>query len=114
MTITMTKEYDLHVQFEIGYDEQPKIWAYELFLEEGGFLATSSHACCSYTFTEEDTQHSLSKFIEANCGIETIDDLYWDEWFISNESAVISYNALPPKVIEWINSLPEYEMEVLD
>lgn len=113
MTKQLTKKYDLHVQFEIGYDEQPKIWAYQLFMKDD-FLNTDTHACLSYTFTEEDTEYSLTKLIEANCGIETIDDLYWDEWFISNESDVISYNALSPKVIEWINSLPEYEMEVID
>lgn len=111
---TMTKEYDLHVQFEIGYDEQPKIWAYELYLDKGGFLTTNGYAVASYCFTEEDTEQALAKFKESDSGIDTIDDLYWDEWFTTKDDYMMKTNLLSPAVLEWINSLPEYEMEVLD
>lgn len=114
MNKQLTKEYDLHVQYEVGYDEQPKIWAYTLFMDKGYLTTASSQAFDSYYFTEEDTEYSLTKFIESNSGIETVDDLYWDEWFTTKDDHMILYNALSPKVIEWINSLPEYELEVID
>jgi len=108
--MSKTTEYDLHAQFEVGYDNTPTIWAYELFREPNGDLSTSTEGTYdSYKFSQEETNYLVDKFRQSNSGIDSLDDLYWDEWFTTLEKHY--RDVLPETVLNWIDSLPEYEME---
>jgi len=105
-----TKEYDLHAQFEVGYDEVPRIIAYHLDKDEAGYWECSGHSYDTYYFSEEETDMLISKFREANIGIEELHDLDWDEWFSAGDHYDQKImETLPPTVLEWIKSLPEYK-----
>ena len=110
--MSKTTEYDLHAQFEVGYDDTPTIWAYQLFRERSGDLATDTqNTFDSHRFSQEETDYVLEKFRQSNSGIDALDDLYWDEWFSNSDKH--PRDLLPPTILKWIDNLPEYELEEL-
>lgn len=105
-----TREYDLHAQYEVGYDEVPRIVAYHLDKDEAGYWECSGQSYDTYHFSQEETDILIQNFKQANIGIEELHDLDWDEWFSAGkEYDQYIVKTLPESVIKWIDSLPEYE-----
>ncbi len=102
-----TKIYDFHVQFEQDYDETPVLYAYEVALDKEGLWYAETQACVSRTFSEEETADVLERLRQSDSGIDTLADLYWDEWFSSEDFYI--RDTLPKTVLDWIDDLPEYE-----
>jgi hypothetical protein len=98
-----TKTYDLHLCFEPQYDEQPRLYVRELFLDRDGDWNTDDSDSFSYFYTQEDIEWTVGKF-----NLDEIYDLYVDEWFTTEDRHLMENN-LPPKVIQWVESLPAYE-----
>lgn len=100
-----TKLYDLQFQYETGYDTEPRVIAYELYKQDGEWNTRTDDRADMYIFTEEDNQWAINRF-----DLEDIEDLWVDEFFTTEDRHLV-LNNLPPKAIEWVDSLPEYEYE---
>ena len=99
-----TKTYDLHLCYDSGYDDQPRVYARQMWLDREGDWNTDDDDYDSYFFTEEDTDWLIQKF-----DLATLDDLYFDEWFATTGDTELMLNNLPPKALAWAESLPPYE-----
>jgi hypothetical protein len=100
----MTKLYDLHLTYEQEYDEQPRLYVYEVYETSEGWEA-DHHFSYVYYFEQEDMDWLIQKF-----ELESVDDYYVDEWFTTDDRRLAELN-LPPSVIKWLDTLPEYEYE---
>jgi hypothetical protein len=103
-TKEMTKLYDLYLSYEAGYDDEPRLYVYEVYKTSEGWQA-DSHPSYSYYFDELDKQ-----WLVEQGDLEGISDYWVDEWFTTEDRGHVIDN-LPPKVITWLDSLPEYEYE---
>ena len=98
-----TKVYDLHLCYEVGYDDEPRVYARQLWLDSSGDWNTNDDDYENYYYTDEDINWSVEKF-----NLEELSDLYFDEWFTTEDTHLMLDN-LPPKALEWVASLPAYE-----
>lgn len=98
-----TKVYDLHLSFEPQYDQEPRLYVRELWLDNQGDWNTEDMDSYSYYYNQDDMDWTAKRF-----DLEDIWDLYVDEWF-TTEDRHLMLNNLPPRVIEWVDSLPAYE-----
>lgn len=96
---TKTTEYDVNV-WEDGYG-QVKIAAYQMFIDRTGLRNTDSQPADVRWLTETE-QNELSE----RWGIEDLSGL--DSWDVNGQSM-----DLPDTLIQWLNDLPEYEMETI-
>lgn len=106
-----TKEYDLHLLFEAGYDETPVIRAYRVWRNEDGYYEsdTTSGVDDRYDYTQEDCDWILANLSQqVGYPYETIEDFYSDEWFSRNDKT--QRELLPPNAIAWLDSLEPYVM----
>ncbi len=104
-----TKIYDFHAQYEHEYDETPALYVYKVAIDKDGLWYADTQANLSYRFSEEETAEVLDVLKSSNSGIDTLADLYWDEWFSSEDFYI--RDTLPKTVLAWIDALPEYEYE---
>ena len=98
-----TKVYDLHLCYDPRYDDQPRVYARQMWLDREGEWNTDDDDFDSYFYTEEDMDWSIKKF-----NLDSLEELYFDEWFTTDDKTLVSYN-LSPKVQAWAESLPPYE-----
>ena len=113
MTKEMMKRYDFHIQFENELDDEPRVYAYRMYYDKDGLLYSDTHPSSSYYFTDDETQQALEIFKKSDSGIDELADLYWDEWFTTEDEWMLKTGLLSDKAIDWINTLPEYEIERL-
>ena len=98
-----TKVYDLHLCYEIGYDDQPRVYARQMWLDRDGDWNTDDDDFDSYYYTQEDIDWTLNKF-----NLDGLEELYFDDWFTTDDKTLVPYN-LSPKAQAWAESLPTYE-----
>ena len=98
-----TKVYDLHLCYESGYDDQPRVYARQMWLDRDGEWNTDDDDYDAYYYTKEETDWLIEKF-----ELESVDDYWVDEWFTTDDEKLVSLN-LPPQVQAWADSLPAYE-----
>jgi hypothetical protein len=98
-----TKTYDLHLCYDSGYDDQPRVYARQMWLDRDGLWNTDDDDYDTYYYTEEETNWTIEKF-----ELGDITHLYFDEWF-TTEDRHLMLNNLPPKALAWAESLPAYE-----
>jgi hypothetical protein len=103
-TKEMTKLYDLYLSYESGYDDQPRLYVYEVY-KDGVAWQADSYPSYNYYFDELDNQWVVEQF-----DLEDIGDYWVDEYFTTEDRHLLEIN-LPPKVISWLDALPEYEFE---
>jgi hypothetical protein len=98
-----TKVYDLHLCYEEAYDDQPRIYARQMWLDKDGDWTTDDDDYDNYYYTQEDIDWTLKKF-----ELEELWTLHFDEWFTTDDRHLM-VNNLPPKALAWAESLPAYE-----
>lgn len=98
-----TNVHDIRFCYDPSFDNYPILNAYEMFINKEDFLETETRVSWTYKFTESDYDWLLEKNI-----VERGQD--FDEWFTSDYFVM---SELPPKAIEFINSLPTYTQENL-
>jgi hypothetical protein len=98
-----TKVYDLHLCYDSGYDDQPRVYARQMWLDSEGLWNTDDDDYDSYYYTEEDKDWTVEKF-----DFDNITHLFFDEWF-TTEDTHLMLNNLPPRALAWAESLPAYE-----
>lgn len=103
-TKEMTKLYDLYLSYEPSYDDQPRVYAYQVYKTSEGWQA-DHHPSDTYYFDELDQQ-----WLVEQGDLDGIGDYWVDEWFTTEDRHLVELN-LPPKVISWLDALPEYEYE---
>ncbi len=108
-----TTEYDIHYVYEVGYDDNPKLWAFELYKNEDGYWETISDDIVDrYDFTEEDIAWLLNTQRQQDgSSYEDLPDLFIDEWFNSSDKTLA--DQIPPNAREWLRNLTPYEYEDL-
>jgi hypothetical protein len=99
-----TKLYDLHLSYETEYDDEPRLYVYEVYKTSEGWEA-DNHPSYNYYFDELDNQ-----WLVEQGDLDGISDYWVDEWFTTEDRHLVKSN-LPPKVISWLDALPEYEYE---
>lgn len=107
-----TTEYDINLYCEGSYSEF-KLLAYRLRKNEfGDWESDTDDTDGVYTFTPEDNVWLITNSKnEDGTPFVTYPDDRLDEWFTSNE--LLLGNVLPPRAVEWLTILPEYEYEDL-
>jgi hypothetical protein len=103
-TKEMTKLYDLYLSYENGYDDEPRLYVYEVYKTSEGWQAEHQPSY-NYYFDELDKQ-----WLVEQGDLDSISDYWVDEWFTTEDRGHVTNN-LPPKVISWLDALPEYEYE---
>jgi hypothetical protein len=107
-----TNVYDLNwVHDPDTNNKPPRLYAFELLKDESGWwtLGGSDYESYGYEYTQEDIEWTLENLTQHDkTPYPSIDELYVDEWF-SNLDTHLYRDQLPPKALEWIESLPAYE-----
>jgi hypothetical protein len=97
-------KFTYHLQFEAQYDEVPVIRVYENYLDFDGELHTDFEQIVDrYEFTNDDVEFTL-----AILGIESIEDLWIDEYF--SVEAYAKQKWIHPIVTEWVEQ--HYEVAI--
>lgn len=106
-----TNLYDLHLLFEVGYDEVPVIRAYETYINKDGEVeTTTSYIADRYEYTEADIAWVIETLSDQTGNkYKTIDDLYSDEWFTSADAELLKL--IPPNAQTWVKCLCWYTAE---
>lgn len=107
-----TNFYDLNFYYDPENETAMKIYAYEMRKDKNGDWETDTvnDYFETYDFDEEDTKWLLER------NETTLDELWIDEWSMSEPKELEQWvgNLTPPKVLEWIKALPEYEYQTED
>jgi hypothetical protein len=107
MQATKTRKYDLHLVYEHGWDNSPRLFIYGLYFD-GEYWANDNDYSYAYNFTPEDMEWIVAQF-----DLDGISDYWVDEWFSIEDTHLIEDN-LPPRFKVVLDSLPEYEPVILD
>jgi len=106
-TATKTRKYDLHLVYEHGWDNNPRLFIYGMYLD-GEDWTTENDYSYAYNFTPEDIDWIVAQF-----DLDGISDYWVDEWFSIEDTHLVESN-LPPRFKVVLDSLPEYEPVILD
>lgn len=107
-----TTEYDVNFYYEYGVTDTPRLWASEMSKNEQGEWETVSDGVIgTYYFTPEDVAWLWANYVYDGTPYKEMSDLWIDEWYTSEDTALI--DQLPPNAVAWVASLPEYEYEDL-
>ncbi len=105
-----TKKYDIHFYCDPDFDSQAKVYTSYLYIDKDGHYTNSGDPYGSYKLTAEDMEWIRENL--TNTAGEPYNEqnpFYVDEWFTSSENDLMRL-VLPPKALEWVESLPEYEI----
>jgi hypothetical protein len=102
-----TKTYDLLWVYDSNYDQEPRVYAYEMYKNREGDWETSNDWSFAYPYTQEDIDWSIKEH-----NLTTIADLQVDEWFTTEDNHLIELN-LSPKARNFVSKLPSYQYEDL-
>lgn len=107
-----TNKYELHLQYEVGWDEVPVIRAYQLYLDQNNELSVdTSWVFDRYDYTEADLQWIIKNEKQLDGSPYTeLSEFYYDEWWVTDEKHLYEEH-LPPKAKDWIAKFSEYEVE---
>lgn len=102
-----TRLYDLHLLYEVGYDDYPKVLVYKLWKDKNGDWNTESGDIVDrYDFTEQDVD-----WLESILPEKELSAFHADEWTMCHPDRIhtLSFSKyLPPKAIEMLENLPPY------
>jgi hypothetical protein len=102
-----TKIYDLLWAYDPEYDQEPRVYAYEMYKNREGEWETSNDWSFAYPYTQEDINWVVDKFT-----LNSIADLGVDEWFTSQDTNLIEFN-LSPRARNFVSKLPPYQYQDL-
>ena len=107
-----TNNYDLHLQYEVGWDDYPVIRAYQMYKDEDNeFCTLTDDVADRYDFTEKDVAWLIENQKQQDGSPYTeLSDFYFDEWWHTSDKHLYG-NQLPDSAKKWISELPEYELE---
>lgn len=108
----ITQQYEIRFLFESGYDQAPKIWAFEFYKDKDGDWNSTHDIADRYDFTSEDIDWLIANWRQSDGSkYEDISDFEIDDYF--NQYDQSFRDMLPPKAIEWLDNLSEYIFEDL-
>lgn len=106
-TTTKSRKYDLHLVYEHGWDNEPKLYIYECYFD-GEYWTTNNDPSYHYAYELEDIDWTLKQF-----ELPDISDMWIDEWFSIEDTHLVESN-IPPRLRKILDELPEYEPVILD